>query len=471
MRQSFEEDRPARIIRDKKIPQLEKLTSPEEFTRAFEEFCRREYPNLGLKVKKSYISHVYHKPGKSCRMNIFIAGKDRERRTFERLFYAKISAKGSDRQSEAETFPEAWPGCGFWKPVMRWPEMNMLLQAFPYDPAMPYLGQLLEPEVVRRRVDANLSGFRLPAGWKCEDVIIHSAKYRNGKSCTLRYEATLVGPATQRKQIAFYGKTYASPRSQHVYRALQKIYASPASASGRLNIPALIAHLDDANTMWQHAWEGSNFSKVGEEMGWANLPYSGYIPKIANIMAALHQVEMPELTSGPSLASVIEQAGEYASDIVEYLPEKVAVLENITKKLKAAAPNLGKLPRTTIHGTFKVAQILCHEDQLALVDFDSIACGDPLYDVAEFLASIVYLRLSDDIPAAPVSECIESFLSHYQEQVPWPCERRRVAWYLVAFLLAKIHSSLKRARTLGDKRAALTFDLVEEWLEIVKRTN
>jgi len=459
-------DTRVKIIRDKKIPQLEMLTDPERTTAAFEEFFRREYPERGLKVTGCDFGHAYHKPGKSCRMNFFLAGEDGAHQPFEQSFYAKISANGKERQSATAGIPDSWPGCGFWKPVSHWPEMSMKLYAFPYDPEMPYLGQLLEPDFIKRRVEENLDGFGLSSGWKCEEVIFHRAKYRNGKSCTLRYELRVAESTGYSRKIEFYGKTYASALSLYVYKALQKIYASPACVAGRLIIPAPITHLDEANTMWQRAWPGTGLNRIGEEKGWVDFLNADFVPKSATMLAALHQVEIPDLVPGPAPTWVIKSARGDASDIVQYLPEKETALEEITRTLEASTFGAeAPLPQTTIHGAFKVAQILYRDGELAVVDFDAIACGDPLYDVAEFLASIIYLRISDDIPAAPIRESVALFLRRYQEQVPWPCERRRVAWYLVAFILAKIHASLKRTRSMEPAEISRAFALVQEWLE------
>jgi hypothetical protein len=44
-----------------------------------------------------------------------------------------------------------------------------------------------------------------------------------------------------------------------------------------------------------------------------------------------------------------------------------------------------------------------------------------------------------------------------------------LAWYLVAFLLGKMHSSLKRSEMKAVANMPLAFDLVAEWLEVAKR--
>jgi aminoglycoside phosphotransferase (APT) family kinase protein len=190
------------------------------------------------------------------------------------------------------------------------------------------------------------------------------------------------------------------------------------------------------------------------------------------MLAALHQIEIPhiQLADGPAPAKAITNAHGDAEDLAQFLPEQHALLAAAAKTLADVAPEVDfHSTRATIHGSFKVAQLLCHEQDLALVDFDSISRGDPLYDLAEFSASILYLIVSDGIPAAPMRASVESFWSAYQQQVSWDCDRRRLAWYLVAFLLGKMSSSFKRFEAKAIENMTLAFDLVAEWLAVVQR--
>jgi hypothetical protein len=457
-------------IDDNALPHLQKAVNPELMAAAFEEFLQREYPGRGLKVKACGIGRVYHKPGKDCGIIYHLQCQDRENRSHAPWFYGRMCANGDGLPKPENQAPAAWPGCGFWKPVRFWPEMRMQVNAFPYDAKLPYLGQLLEPEFVKQQVEANLPGFGLPGGWECREVVCHTVKYMPFKRCVLRYQLLMADALGNQRQIAFYGKTYNTAESRYVYDALRKICDSPGYAAGQLNIPAPIAHLDEANTLWQRAWEGKGFSALMREIGWNNLPDTGYPEKIGALLAALHQVAMPDqLAPGPSLAMVIENAGGDADDITDFLPEKQAALRQITKTLEALAPRFaGQAPQATIHGTFKVAQLLCRENKLGLIDFDSIASGDPLYDLAELITSLLYLRVSDRIPEASISKSVELILSSYQKQTPWAFDRRRLAWYVVAFLLGKIHSSLKRLEPAAVENMPLAFALVQEWLDIAQ---
>lgn len=437
---------------------------------ALQEFFRREYPGRGLQVKRVNIGKIYHKPGKDCEITYGVRCRDGENKLHSLWLQAKMPANGKELAAE----PRAWPGCGFWKPVSLWPEMDMVLYAFPYDRKLPYLGQLLETEWVKQHVEANLSGFGWPVGAKCDNVVCEKIKYMPGKRCVLRYEIKLAG---QRQRKVFYSKTYNDAQSRYVYQALQAICASPACRDGRLHVPAPIAHLDAANTIWQHPWESDDFNVVMQKkIGWVNLPRTDFPEKIATMLAALHQIDLNtvSLQRGSSPEALLLNAGGDAGDIAKFFPERLGELEAIIQTLQLFAPDIAAAPQTVIHGSFKLAQLLCRADfngrsDLALVDFDSVAHGDPIYDVAEFVASLAFLKVSDEIPPAPIDESIERFLENYQKQVSWVLERRRLAWYATAFLLGKIHAALKRLEATGVANIGLAFSLVQEWINGITR--
>ncbi len=454
-----------KVVADQNLPRLREALNVEIMAPAFEDFLRREYPEHEFKVIQLYIGKINHKPGQECNILYGLFCRDREHRHEGNWFYATMRSHGA--QTEAQHPPATWPGCRFWKPVSFWPEMDMVLHAFPYDPELPYLGQLTKPDFIKRQVEENLSGLGLSSGWQCREVNSRMIKYMPHKRCVLRYELVMVNIAGHERRMAIYGKTYDSAESDYIYRVLQKITASLACANGALNVPQPVAHLAGANTIWQLEWKGENLSRMAEKFGWVNLLQTGILLKIASMLAAFHQIPITGLAlkRGPSLATILENARGDANDIQQHLPESREALAQIIAMLAALTISLQEpLPQATIHGTFKIAQILCRDDELAVVDFDSIACGDPHYDLAELLASLVYLQVSDGVPPAALAEGVEQLLSAYQKTAPWACERRRLAWYVVAFLLGKIHSSLKRAEAAAIKNMEAAFALLQNWL-------
>src|SRR5262249_47604051 len=138
------------------------------------------------------------------------------------------------------------------------------------------------------------------------------------------------------------------------------------------------------------------------------------------------------------------------------------MLEKLVESLGRALPARDvRLPRSLIHGTFKIAQLLVRDGKLGLVDFDSVAHGDPLYDVAEFVASYLYLTATHDLSTVAAARGIDRFLARYEEHTPWPCERERIMWYVTAFLLGKLNASLKSLEWSGDDEVEPALTLIQ----------
>src|SRR5262245_58470324 len=175
-------------IQDHALPQLQEAGDPKIMAAAFEALFSGQYPGRGLKVNDCQISRFQHRPGKECNITYRLSGHDRDRRSFDQWIFAKMLANGERRTPATEDQPSQWPGCGFWKPLSSWQEMNMQLHAFPYDVKMPYLGQLLEPEFVRREIEARLPSFGLTNAWTCHEVTCHKIKYMPTRRCVLRYD-------------------------------------------------------------------------------------------------------------------------------------------------------------------------------------------------------------------------------------------------------------------------------------------
>lgn len=462
---------PQTTVQDPELPRLSLALNAGTMAGEFQKYFEKEYPEHGLAVERCQIERIYHKPGRECAITYRVAGRNQMREVFEQWFHALMLRQGVENFLRKHEAPTTWPGCRFWKPLAAWKAMNMAVFAFPYDPNMPCLGLLLDEAFVKAKIEAHLAAFGLEPGWKCQEVEIEKFKYRAFKSCVLRFRVRFVNARGDSRRAVFFSKTYNSTKSRRVYQVIGQIQAQAGlgksgGQNGALNIPALIAHLDEANTIWQQEWPGEKLRATGNRMGWENFLKSPLILHVASLLAALQRVpiEKPPLPPGTSPAALLDNVQEHAASILVHLPEKRALLERLLRACaEALSAPTDPLPRRTIHGSFKIAQLLHRDGELALVDFDGIACGDPLYDVGEFLASLLFLRASEGISAQRARQGTEAFLEAYGREVPWPIERRRLAGYIVGFLIGKIHSSLKKAETAAIQNIEAAFAAAEEW--------
>ena len=449
-----------------KLQQFQTQTNGELMAAAFEVFFKREYPDRAIKIQQCSVVNIYDKPGRSCRLTYQLTGKACGDEPFKQWVNTRTNAQ--KHKDLSVKMPRERLGYSFWKPVSYWPEMNMILYMFPYDPKLPYLGQLLDSEFIKGQIHDNLTGLGLTSGWECKKVVIDKIKYRPGKNCVLRYDVVMTDSKNNVRKIEFYGKTYNNSKSRYVYDVLRNICSTTACTQGQLHIPTPIAHIDSANTFWQFAWQGDKLINLGRKDGWRNILQSDMITNIAAMLALLHQTEVTGglLRTGNSVDIIAKHAKEDLADILPYLPERKNELENIADIIVDLRTTLrSSIPSATLHGTFKIAQILCCDKKVAMIDFDFVCNGDPLYDVAEFIASLVSLKVVNRNLVDPITKSTDDFIFAYQKQVPWKCDHRRLSFYVVVFLLGKIHASLKKKRSEHITNIQIYFDLVYDWLE------
>lgn len=457
----------AKHIHDPALPAFSRATDPSTMRDVFARRFQTQYPGFMFQVDECRIERVYHKPGKSCQITYRLRFSHDSRKTFEQWFHLVLMAKDPYQYLQGQPVPETWPGCDFWIPLSVWDEMNALLYAFPYDPKMPYLGQLLDLNMVAAGIDTFRSEFHLDRDWRCRNIEIKKFKYRAGKSCVLCYTVEMVDineSYRYRTQLSFFSKTYNSSHSAYVYEVLRQISGHPALQGSGCHVPRPLAHIAEANTLWQEAWEGEKFREAGRRLGWVYFLRSDDLPRITRLLAALHRVEVQgiSLDEGVAPGEMLENARLNGEDILSHYPEKAPEVAAILELLAQNLPD-EKGPRCTIHGSFKIAQLLYREGEFALIDFDSIAYGDPHYDLGEFISSVIFLQITDDIPAALVEENLARLLQVYDAAAPWESDPQRLAWYVSGFLLGKIHSLLKKLKAAHAGKAGEALDLAQAW--------
>jgi hypothetical protein len=454
-------------IDDPALPRLREALDGRATAAALEALFAREYPDRGLAVRGCEVTRLYHRPGRSARVTYRVCGSEGGS-GFERWFVAELAAEGERPERALAKAPARWPGCGAWRPACAWPERNAALLAFPWDPKLRHLGTLLEPGFARAAAERQLAGLGLEGSWRCLEAQPRSVKYIPQQRCTLRFRLEMESERGERRRLEVFSKTYRAGESRYVYEALVEICRRiPAAGAAGLIVPRPCAHLDPVHTIWQEAFPGEGLRERAAREGWPRLLGSDLLDRVGALLAALHRIELPARCLRPAdpPERILAHAAGDAADVVAFAPEWRAPLELVLERLRAAAPDPASLPCRTLHGTFKLAQILCRGDALALVDFDSVARGDPHYDLAEFAASLVQLRLAEGVPDGLAAAAVARLCESYACAAPDAFDARRLAWYVVPFLLAKLHSALKKHSITTAAGLPASFAIVEEWLE------
>lgn len=424
---------------------LDIVTDPAAMAARFDAYVKEAAP--GYRVESCAIEKIYYRPSQSCTLLYGVALKNGVDTRLKQWFFGKVFPHKRARKRFDEIVPLLRDNEAItiaheprWQPINFWPELDMAVWSFPHDPKMDWLSRMVDLDFIKSEINASLQDFGFAETWRAEAVRFDRVKYMPGKRCVLRYHADFLGPNRERRTLTFYSKTYHDAKSRYHFEILAAAYAHCRAQTSFMQIPRPIRHLEIVNTFWQEEWPGRPLLDVLHEQEWSAL-----FPRLGAALADLHKSQMPGLRPGPDLSDALKTAADDAAELMLLVPH---VRDEIALWMDRLAEQHAEfiqehIPLATTHGAIRLEQMLIRGDELALIDFDALALGDPLADAAEFIASLQFLELSQSRDRADLLAATELFLSGYVAHAPWPCAPRRLAWYALAFLLSKMFLAVK----------------------------
>ena len=233
-----------------------------------------------------------------------------------------------------------------------------------------------------------------------------------------------------------------------------------------VNVPPPILYLDQANTFWQQEWPGQPLVDMLQFANWDAL-----FSHLGELVARFHTKTARDFSEKFNFVTVSQDATEDARMLGWLLPQhsdRMKEVLDIVLQVQQAL-QLQYIPNVPIHGALRLEQFIAKGNEVSLLDFDATSCGDPLYDVVEFVTSLQYMELTHGYSRQVLMRAANRFQENYFRLVPWESNRERMAWYAVSFLLAKMYDSVKNI----DRRALKNFDaaleIQENWLNILQR--
>jgi hypothetical protein len=375
-------------------------------------------------------------------------GRERDVQVTGLLYAEKNRAEQAWRKLKAtdprQEIPNAWLT---FEPVSFVPELDMLVQVFPYDRRLPTLPILLAgppPELE----PLLLTRFG-PGDWRVEAWNIEPVRYREQGGAVLRYTAKARNAATGgRREKSFYAKVYRHEKGEQTYQMLCALW-SQASANGEgFTVVRPLAHLSDLRALILEEAPGRPL----EEILLGESDTTEAARRAAQALAAFNQGDAPATTRRHLLA------------------DQVAVLERTRRLLGWACPHLRlevesiiegvlaglqEVPLRPTHRDLKPDHIFLDGDRTIFIDLDTFAKADPVLDPAYLLAHLAAMPALFPIPRQRVRAAAWEFAEEYFAQVPRTWQDRLPLHYAGALL--KISFSLfgRQAPGWPDRIAGL----------------
>lgn len=357
------------------------------------------------------------------------------------------------------------------------PEANLVLLAYPNDEEL----HLMDCDILRASLASRLpalSGGELNAAdWEIRRVEMEVLRYVPGKRFTTRCRVAVANRRGEERPLRFIAKQLKNGQkaaalyenlamvpkiwADHVYvedmsRLSEKDFNFP------VRLPSPLCLDEQHGIVYFEELPGKNLEDALVEIDFREV-----IPMIGELLAHFHCACKP-VRKIVSFDNEQEEAREAARKICRKFPgfrdRIAALLEGL-----AAVPEKRAHFIALLHGTFRLNHIFVHENEIFLLDLDSVRMGHPGYDVANFLSSLYYLEAQERISPFQRQEVTRLFLWSYDRHTRWPVTPRVVLWYLVSLLIHKqAYKYIKHLHPDREVKVGEILSLAEKMLRLYR---
>jgi Ser/Thr protein kinase RdoA (MazF antagonist) len=424
------------------FPQLKLATDPE----LMREVLPRHLLTLGeraYEVRECRIPYSLHREDIRCvvHYDLHLAEPDKGRE-WSQLVTGVMYAGGRTRQIWKE-LRQSEPGRGttagaspIFEPFSYIPDLDMLVQVFPYDRRLPALPLLmagpppdLEPLLLAR----------FGAGeWRAEAWDVEVVRYRADQRAALRLTAQARDATRgQTEERRFYAKVYnTEEKGEQAFRVLQELWDRSDAGGEGFSVGKPIAHLSGLQALVQEEVPGTSLARILS----IEREVIPAVRRAARAVAALH------LTDVVAPRRLL-------------LRDEIAKLERVSEPLRSALPHLEPRIKKVVgsvgaglreevspaptHGDLKPLHILLDGDSAALIDFDNFVETDPVLDVAKLLRTLTKVVTQSHLPQDRLPAVTHAFTEEYFARVPedW---RTRLPLHYASNVLKNAAQSFRR---------------------------
>ncbi len=336
----------------------------------------------------------------------------------------------------------------FGEAVVHLPESNMIVWAFPNDPKLRHLANIVDAEKVKKHLPYD----RFPPVFqRCEDVAkvtTEVVKYRPTSCCISRFyleTQSVNGP----KMLEIYGKNFRPGKGMEIYQRMVHLWKRSLSLPDGFGIAEPLGFSQTIETIWQQAIPGLSPEKIIKRTN-----YKPLLNTIAARLAIFHRArrtDLPEVTLEAHLKKTQQQVnvlGTNFDNLRDYLALQL-------EQLAQTASSFSAMPSATVHGDFHINQMLVHQNQIVLLDFEDMSAGDPLQDLAKFIVKLHFSRFQRDF----VMQMAEQFIRAYRKYANWEVPLLRLNWHIQRQIISTAYRFFRNPQTGLNGNIRNIFDL------------
>lgn len=365
----------------------------------------------GLRVLKMRRSNSQRNP-RPIKVYMELDVRDaRSGRSGTQLLYGEAFRDGASAAAFASVDQTALVQPAFGSAVARLPGADMLVWAWPNDPCLTQLPQLLDLAALQNSLHGmpSLKGFQA----KLTEVL----RYEPARRAIFR--VGLEGSDGSPTLATVYGKTFGDDQAQALHQRFEFFWRL---SEVDVDAPCVAQPLGfDAatRTLWQAPAPGRPLMDVAR-----SLDASDAFARLGRALACLHAAKLP-VTNRRSTQHWIAEVPNRLRKISGAAPGLAARAGALAETIVRAAEQLPEARETLIHGDFHPDQAWLSGSRVVLFDFDEFALGNPMEDVAEFTVKLEQAGL----PPQQCERYIEALIDGYRGKEPAYFDAQWLKWH------------------------------------------
>ena len=343
-------------------------------------------------------------------------------------------------------------------PVVPVPELDLVLQVFPFDQRLPALHRLMtgSAPLVASAILADLG----PGEWRITRWRAEAARYRVDQRAMVRLTVEAhdrASDATRERRA--YAKVFRdSADGQRAFDVQRALWNRVGEREAAFAVARPVAYVAAAQTLLFDEVAGTSLRQVLADPA----DPSAAIRQTARAMAALHQLALDEVDVAARRRPVRDELVRLEKAASALRPEAPVAGDEIDRIVAGIGTHLSRTAVGPTHFDLKPGHVLFGPAGTTLLDFDKLTVADPMVDVANLL---VFLGKERVERAANRGEhdLVRTFSDEYFAQVPESWRSGFPAAYALA-LLVEAATAGRGMRGRGERsdRAATVTSLIHQ---------
>ncbi len=331
------------------------------------------------------------------------------------------------------------------------PGAQLVVYAFPLDPALPSLLEAVDPLAMKEA----LHRIWQPQRTRVRRVSVETLSYVPEQRAALKHEVSTEDKDTGASHVRLLvGKLDVRGVAPRLFAGHWAVWRC---TQGRVSIAAPAGYLAIMGLSLQEFVSGTRLTDLA-----GGDAFPEQMRTAARAIAAVHSLNLP-MHSERGLEKEMGVVKRWIGLLTGLRPARAKSLRQLGERLHAELAERMRMT-ATVHADFHLANMLADGDRLTIIDWDQVARSDPMIDVGRVLASlrVSALRLNGKLDGLIGAE--EAFLAAYLDQTK--DDERRARLFEAVSLLVAAAAPFRLQRQGWEESADLMLDEVERTLQL-----